>query len=86
MTDRVKDGDKGLSKKIKKHLNDVVRLAALLHEGERLSDLDVSDTVKQDMARFIHVLALDIQSIPQNSDIMFSKNEVFEILRDFLTQ
>ena len=64
MTDRVKDGDKGLSKKIKKHLNDVVRLAALLHEGERLSDLDVSDTVKQDMARFIHVLALDIQSIP----------------------
>ncbi|MGZ7246435.1 hypothetical protein ACXWO4_10285, partial [Streptococcus pyogenes] len=59
MTDRVKNGAQGLSKKIKKHLNDVTRLAALLHEGERLSELDVSDTVKNDMTKFIDLLTLD---------------------------
>ncbi|EFY02713.1 hypothetical protein SDD27957_05320 [Streptococcus dysgalactiae subsp. dysgalactiae ATCC 27957] len=66
-------------------MNDVTRLAALLHEGDRLSDLEVSETVKQDMTRFIDLLALDIESIPQNSDIMLTKNEAFDILRDFLT-
>ncbi|ETS95724.1 hypothetical protein HMPREF1512_1738 [Streptococcus sp. OBRC6] len=86
MTDRVTNGAQGLSKKIKKHLNDVTRLAALLHEGECLSDLEVSDTVKQDMVRFVDLLALKIESIPQNSDIMLTKDEVFDILRDFLTR
>lgn len=86
MTERVKNGEQGLRKKIKKHLNDITRLAALLHEGERVSDLDVSDTIRNDMNQFINFLSSDIQSIPQNADILFSKDEVFEILQQFLTR
>lgn len=85
MTDRVKTGAQGLSSKIKKHLNDVTRLAVLLRDGERLSDLEVADTVKKDMARFIEMLALNIEAIPQNSDIMLTKLEIFDVLRNFLT-
>lgn len=86
MKNRSKNGEQGLTKKIKKHLNDVSRLSALLHEGDTLSDLEVSESVKQDMAQFVSLLSLEIESIPQNADIMLSKDEVYDILQGFLTK
>ncbi|HEM4203593.1 TPA: hypothetical protein U1673_002069 [Streptococcus suis] len=67
-------------------MNDVTRLSALLREEESLSDLEVSESVKQDMAQFVSLLSLEIESIPQNSDLILSKEEVFDILRSFLTR
>lgn len=86
MKNRSKNGEHGLTKKIKKHLNDVTRLSALLREEESLSDLEVSESVKQDMTQFVSLLSLEIESIPQNSDLILSKEEVFDILRSFLTR
>ena len=82
---RAEQGEHGLSKKIKKHLNDITRLAGLLHVNDKLSKLDVSESLKNDMKHFIELLSLDVQSIPQNDDILLSKEEVFEILKQFLT-
>lgn len=86
MSERAKNGEQGLTKKIKKHLNDVTRLAGLLRQEDTLSGLNVREKVKQDMSQFISSLFLDIESIPQNSDIELSKDEVFDILQDFLTK
>ena len=86
MSKRAKNGECGLSKKIKKHLNDITRLTALLFEDDMLSNLKVSETIKLDMQEFIELLSNDIQSIPENKDILFSKDETFEILQQFLTQ
>ena len=85
MIERSEKGERGLSKKIKKHLNDIARLTALLHEDDKLSNLAVSNSVKFDMNRFIETLSLTIDTIPQNEDIQLSKDEIFEALRVFLT-
>ena len=85
MKARVEQGEHGLSKKIKKHLNDITRLTGLLHDDDKLANLEVSETLKNDMKQCIELLSLDIQSIPQNEDIFLSKEEVFEILQHFLT-
>lgn len=77
-------GKKVLLKKIKKHLNDVTRLSALLLEDDLLSTMEVSESVKNDMAKFISALSFDIESIPQNSDISLSREEIFDILQGFL--
>ena len=86
MSERAKNGEQGLTKKIKKHLNDVTRLAGLLRQEDTLSGLHVREKVQQDMLQFLSLLSLNIESIPQNSDIELSKNEVFDILQDFLTK
>ena len=84
MKERSKGGEQGLTKKMKKHLNDIARLAGLLHPDDYLSFLEVSDTLKSEMRRFVEQLSSDIQSIPQNTDISLSQEEIFEILSDFL--
>lgn len=86
MSERAKNGEQGLTKKIKKHLNDVTRLAGVLRQEDTLSGLNVREKVQQDMLQFLSLLSLNIESIPQNSDIELSKNEVFDILQDFLTK
>ncbi|EHI69625.1 hypothetical protein ACVRY7_04275 [Streptococcus ictaluri] len=65
-------------------MNDITRLAGLLHAGDRLSELNVSESLKNDMKHFIELLSLDVLSIPQNDDIFLSREEVFEILKQFL--
>ena len=56
----------------------------LLHEEDALSKINTSNTIVKDMARFIQFLSSEIQSIPQNKDIVLSREEIFEILREFL--
>lgn len=56
----------------------------LLHEEDALSKINTSNTIVKDMARFIQFLSSEIQSIPQNEDIILSREEIFEILREFL--
>ena len=77
MVEKSKQGERGLSKKIKKHLNDIARLSMLLHEGDTLSKINTSNTIVKDMARFIQFLSSEIQSIPQNKDIVLSREEIF---------
>lgn len=84
MKNRANNGEQGLTKKIKKHLNDVTSLSALLLEDDLLSTMEVSESVKNDMAKFISSLSFDIESIPQNSDISLSREEIFDILQGFL--
>ena len=84
MRERSATGTQGLSKAIKKHLNDITRLTALLVGSEKLSNITSSDTVKADMHRFVIELESVILTIPQNDDILLNQNEVFEILKDFL--
>ena len=36
------------------------------------------------MERFVQFLSSEIHSIPQNEDIVLSREEIFEILREFL--
>lgn len=86
MHERANNGEKGLSKKIKKHLNDITRLTMLLNEDDKLSDLKVSESIIMDMIRFINLLSEDIHLIPQNENIMLSQEEVYEILQQFLTR
>lgn len=76
--------NRGLSKKIKKHLNDIARLTMLLHEEDALSKINTSNTIVKDMERFVQFLSSEIHSIPQNEDIVLSREEIFEILREFL--
>lgn len=56
----------------------------LLHEEDALSKINTSNTIVKDMERFIQFLSSEIYSIPQNEDIVLSREEIFEILRDFL--
>ena len=84
MVEKSKQGERGLSKKIKKHLNDIARLTMLLHEEDALSKINTSNTIVKDMERFIQFLSSETHSIPQNEDIVLSQEEIFEILRDFL--
>lgn len=86
MSKRTLNGERGLTKKLKKHLNDIMRLTVILHENDKLSNLNVSTSVKLDMQEFIRLLSHDIQLIPQNDDILLSKDEVFDILQNFLTK
>ena len=78
MRERSATGIQGLSKAIKKHLT------ALLVGSEKLSNITSSDTVKADMHRFVIELKSVISTIPQNDDILLNRDEVFEILKDFL--
>ena len=84
MVEKSKQGERGLSKKIKKYLNDIARLTMLLHEEDALSKINTSNTIVKDMERFIQFLSSAIHSIPQNEDIVLSREEIFEILREFL--
>lgn len=86
MKERSKQGERGLSKKIKKHLNDIARLTGLLNEADRLSLMGTSNKVVSDMKAFISQLELERASIPQNEDIMFSQDEIFELLQTFLLE
>ncbi len=61
----------------------MTRLSALLREEESLSDLEVSESVKQDMAQFVSLLSLEIESIPQNSDLILSKKRFLTFYEAF---
>ena len=84
MRERSATGAQGLSKSIKKHLNDITRLTASLLGDEKLSAITSSSAVKADMHRFVIELEPVKSTIPQNDDISLDQNEIFEILKNFL--
>ncbi|HEV5378175.1 TPA: hypothetical protein VY646_001718 [Streptococcus pneumoniae] len=83
MRERSATGAQGLSKSIKKHLNDLTRLTASLLGDEKLSAITSSSAVKADMYRFVIELELVKSTILQNDDISLDQNEIFEILKNF---
>ncbi|HGJ3143629.1 TPA: hypothetical protein ACJV0P_000902 [Streptococcus pneumoniae] len=83
MRERSATGAQGLSKSIKKHLNDLTRLTASLLGDEKLSAITSSSAVKADMHRFVIELELVKLTILQNDDISLDQNEIFEILKNF---
>ncbi|HFO0028627.1 TPA: hypothetical protein ACHH43_000465 [Streptococcus pneumoniae] len=83
MRERSATGAQGLSKSIKKHLNDITRLTASLLGDEKLSAI-TSSSVKADMHRFVIELEPVKSTILQNDDISLDQNEIFEILKNFL--
>ncbi|HGJ1305991.1 TPA: hypothetical protein ACJUYE_002044 [Streptococcus pneumoniae] len=83
MRERSATGAQGLSKSIKKHLNDITRLTASLLGDEKLSAITSSSVVKADMHRFVIELELVKSTILQNDDISLDQNEIFEILKNF---
>ncbi|HGK3117761.1 TPA: hypothetical protein ACJ1OG_001040 [Streptococcus pneumoniae] len=83
MRERSATGAQGLSKSIKKHLNDITRLTASLLGDEKLS-ITSSSAVKADIHRFVIELEPVKSTILQNDDISLDQNEIFEILKNFL--
>ena len=84
MRERSATGAQGLSKSIKKHLNDLTRLTASLLGDEKLSAITSSSEVKVDMQRFVIEVEPVKSTILQNNDISLDQNEIFEILKNFL--
>ncbi|MDS8830661.1 hypothetical protein RLL69_04355 [Streptococcus pneumoniae] len=84
MRERSATGAQGLSKSIKKHLNDLTRLTASLLGDEKLSAITSSSAVKADTHRFVIELEPVKSTILQNNDISLDQNEIFEILKNFL--
>ena len=83
MRKRSATGAQGLSKSIKKHLNDITRLTASLLGDEKLSAITSSSAVKADIHRFVIELEPVKSTILQNDDISLDQNEIFEILKNF---
>lgn len=84
MKEKVEQGEKIDSRKIKKHLNDVSRLVGSLNNSDRLSELHPTNKVSQDMQKFLHKLSENSQEIPQNNDIILNREEIVEVLNLFL--
>lgn len=84
MRKRRAEGERQLSKAIKKHLNDVVHLSLLIHPDEKLSNLTDSKAIKADMASFIQELSADKARIPQYKDIDETAEEILASLKVFL--
>lgn len=84
MKEKVERGEDVQSRKIKKHLNDVSRLIGSLSPSDRLNELHPSVKIREDMQRFLNKLEKNIQEIPQNDDIILSKEEIYEILNNFM--
>ncbi|EGO6085841.1 TPA: hypothetical protein ACNKKJ_002638 [Enterococcus faecalis] len=65
------------SRNIKKHLNDIARLLGSL---EDLNSIPLNERVQEDMIEFLDVLKTRIDDIPQNEDILFEKEQIYEML------
>jgi hypothetical protein len=81
MSVRKEEGQKVDSKDIKKHLNDISRLAGSLKE---IRKMDLALSIHKDMKNFLSMLSKDISQIPKNSDIILEPKEVYEVLEELL--
>lgn len=84
MKEKVERGEEVQSRKIKKHLNDISRLIGSLSPNDRLNELHPAVNIIEDMQRFLNYLEKNIQEIPQNKDIVFSREEIYEFLKNFI--
>lgn len=75
-------GDKSItSTNIKKHLNDIARLVGSLNDMEKPQLLP---TIQIDITNFLNRLKENMELIPQNDDIVLSRDEIFEYLSELL--
>lgn len=81
LTERKESGARVDSKNIKKHLNDIARLLGSL---ENTNKLEMPDSIQNDMQKFISLLQLNSELIPQNDAIDFDRQEILELLDQLL--
>lgn len=62
---------------IRKHLNDIARLVGSLPD---LDSVSLNTRVQEDMMKFLEELQTKIDEIPQNEDILFEKQQIYEML------
>ncbi|MBE9553012.1 MAG: hypothetical protein IMF05_06090 [Proteobacteria bacterium] len=75
---RKEKGEKIDSKNIKKHRNDVFRLAQLL---SRDADIEISDPIRDDLRRFLDQAEADETLDPKAFDVPLTREEAVALLR-----
>jgi hypothetical protein len=78
LSDRSNKGEKIDSKDIKKHRNDVFRLAQLLPEE---ASVKLAEPIAADLRRFLELAAKDNALDPKSFDVPFSRDEGIALLR-----
>jgi hypothetical protein len=78
LSDRSEKGEKIDSKNIRKHRNDVFRLAQLLSRG---TNIKLADPIAADLRRFLELAAKDDTLDPKSFDVPFSRDEGIALLR-----
>ncbi|MBL8506350.1 MAG: hypothetical protein JNJ51_08335 [Methylobacillus glycogenes] len=76
MTDRKQQGEHIDAKSIRKHVNDILRVSQLFTAA---TSIPLADSIKEDMRRFLRVVAADISIDPQALNLgSVSLNEILE--------
>ena len=78
LTSRSREGARVNRKDIRKHRNDVFRLAQLLPPGARI---DLPEPVRQDLCDFIAMARADQTLDPRAFDVPFTRDEAADLLR-----
>jgi hypothetical protein len=78
LSDRKDKGEKVDSNNIKKHRNDVFRLAQLLPRG---ANIKLAEPIAADLRRFLELAANDNTLDPKSFDVPFSRDEAIALLR-----
>ena len=79
LTQRKIDGEAVHSNDIKKHLNDVFRLAQLLRPDHRIS---LADTITNDLCKFLDSVRNDETLNPKSFDVHMSRAEGIALMED----
>jgi hypothetical protein len=77
LSDRLDKGEKIDSKNIKKHRNDVFRLAQLLPRG---ASIKLTEPIAADLRRFLELAAKDNTLDPKSFDVPFSRDDGIALL------
>lgn len=77
-TARRESGEKGRGGDIRKHRNDVFRLAQLLREGERVK---VPDLIREDIGRFVGLVESDETLDPKTFGVAISRDDAIALIR-----
>ncbi len=78
LTDRKAQGENIDSRNIKKHRNDVFRLAQLLPEGAKI---EMPEQIREDMSRFLDLAEADKTLNPKDLDVRLTREEAIALLR-----
>ena len=78
LSDRKDKGEKIDSNNIKKHRNDIFRLAQLL---PRAASIKLAEPIAADLRRFLELAAKDNTLDPKSFDVPFSRDEGIALLR-----
>lgn len=79
LTERKEKGDKIDSKNIKKHRNDVFRLAQLLPED---ASIELPAPIKEDMGRFLDLMGADETLKPNDFNVPLTRDEGVSLIRN----